>query len=31
MNDEKKMVKKMKIIDFGFAVYKDKVSDLPLK
>jgi serine/threonine protein kinase len=25
------MVKKIKLIDFGFAVYKDKLSDLPLK
>lgn len=31
MNEEKKMVKKIKIIDFGFAVYKDKLSDLPIK
>ena len=25
------MVKKIKIIDFGCAVYKDKLSDLPIK
>ena len=24
------MVKKIKLIDFGFAVYKDKLNDLPL-
>jgi serine/threonine protein kinase len=29
MNDEKKMIKRVKLIDFGFAVYKDKVNDLP--
>lgn len=31
MNDEKKLVKKIKLIDFGFAVYKDKLKDLPLR
>lgn len=31
MNDDKKMVKKIKLIDFGFGVFKDKVNDLPLK
>ena len=30
MNDEKKCVKKIKLIDFGFAVYKDKLNELPL-
>lgn len=30
MNNEKKMVNKIKLIDFGFAVYKDKLNELPL-
>jgi calcium/calmodulin-dependent protein kinase I len=30
MNDEKKCVKKIRLIDFGFAVYKDKLNELPV-
>ena len=29
MNDEKKCIKKIKLIDFGLAVYKDKIKELP--
>lgn len=28
LNEDKKMVKRVKIIDFGFGVYKDKLKDL---
>jgi serine/threonine protein kinase len=31
MGEEKKIVKKVKLIDFGFAIYKDKLNDLPPK
>jgi hypothetical protein len=30
MDEEKKLIKRVKLIDFGFAVYKDKLKDLPL-
>lgn len=28
MNEDKKMVKRIKLIDFGFGVFKDKLKDL---
>lgn len=28
MNEDKKMVKRVKLIDFGFGVFKDKLKDL---
>jgi len=28
LTEDKKMVKRVKIIDFGFGVYKDKLKDL---
>lgn len=31
MNEEKKRVNKIKLIDFGFGVYHDKLADLPIK
>jgi serine/threonine protein kinase len=31
MNEDKKMVLKVKLIDFGFGVFKDKLKDLSLK
>ena len=31
MNEEKKMVLRVKLIDFGFGVFKDKVIELPPK
>ena len=31
MNEEKKMVLRVKLIDFGFGVFKDKVKELPAK
>ena len=29
MNQEKKTVNKIKLIDFGFGIFKDKLSELP--
>ena len=31
MNEQKKHINKIKLIDFGFGVFKDKLSELPLK
>jgi hypothetical protein len=31
MSEDKKIVKRIKLIDFGFGVFKDKIKDLPLK
>lgn len=31
MNEDKKMVNRIKLIDFGFGVFKDKIKDLPVK
>lgn len=31
MNEDKKMVLRVKLIDFGFGVFKDKIKDLSLK
>ena len=28
MNEDRKMVKRVKLIDYGFGVYKDKLKDL---
>jgi serine/threonine protein kinase len=29
MSEDKKMVKRVKIIDFGFGIFKDKINNLP--
>ena len=29
--EDSKIVKRVKLIDFGFGVFKDKLSELPLK
>jgi hypothetical protein len=31
MGEEKKIVNRVKLIDFGFGVFKDKISDLSIK
>ena len=31
MSEDKKIVKRIKLIDFGFGVFKDKIKDLPIK
>lgn len=31
MNEDKKMVLRVKLIDFGFGVFKDKIKDLSPK
>ena len=31
MNEERKIVLRVKLIDFGFGVFKDKVAELPAK
>ena len=31
MSEEKKMVLRVKLIDFGFGVFKDKLKELPAK
>ena len=31
MNDDKKLILRVKLIDFGFGVFKDKLQDLSLK
>ena len=31
MNTDKKIINRIKLIDFGFGVFKDKIKDLPLK
>ena len=31
MTEDKKKVKRIKLIDFGFGVFKDKIKDLALK
>jgi hypothetical protein len=30
MTEDRKMVNRVKLIDFGFGVFKDKIKDLPL-
>lgn len=31
MGEEKKIVNRVKLIDFGFGVFKDKIADLSIK
>ena len=31
MNEDKTSVNRIKLIDFGFGVFKDKIKELPLK
>lgn len=31
MNKEKNIVNKVKLIDFGFGIFKDKLKQLPVK